>query len=225
MNHNLRMLVRLCAFVVWALVAGSAVFWGLKVSARGPVAPSHAVAVGEASVTRGDLSKLLGTGPAPVVASAEPLAAEPDVAGRFKLVGVMAPKKDAGGEKRTGLALISVDGKTPKAYGVGAVVDGDMVLQRVSMRSAAIGPNEGAAVILEVPPLVPAATGSLPPVPAFGAAAAPPRPARPGRGAEPVPLTPQVAPQVVPPPTMAAPASMPSLPPMPQQRDLGAPTR
>ena len=192
MNHNRRMLVRLCAFVVWGLVAASAVFWGLRVSARGQATPAHAVAVGEASVTRGDLSRLLGTGPAP--AAAAPVAtADPDAASRYRLIGVMAPKRDAGGAKRSGLALIAVDGKPAKAYAVGAVVDGDMVLQRVSLRSAAIGPAQAGAVILEVPPLTAAATGTIAPaVQGFGAAAPPGR------------LFVRPVPQVMPPPPGAS---------------------
>lgn len=218
------MLVRLCAFVVWGLVAASAVFWGLRVSARGPSAPTHAVAVGEASVTRGDLSRLLGSGPATPAAAGPVALAEPDEAGRFKLVGVMAPKKDTGGTNRYGVALIAVDGKPAKAYAVGATVDGELVLQRVSMRSAAIGPAQGAAVILEVPPLVPAATGTLPAAGSFVPGAAPvpaavpmaPPAALPARPI--VRPVPQGVPQVMPPPG----ASMPGTPLM-QRRDGGAP--
>jgi len=207
-------LLRLCAFVVWGLVAASVVFWGLRVSARGPAAPAHAVAVGEASVTRGDLSRLLGTGPAAAPPAVATGLAEPDAAARFKLVGVMAPKKDAGGAKRSGLALIAVDGKPAKAYAVGSPVDGEMVLQRVSLRSAAIGPADGAAFILEVPPLAPAATGTLAPAsPNFV-----PQPTAPMLP----PLRPTVrpVPQLMPPPG----ASMPGTPVMPL-REGAAPTQ
>ena len=40
------MLARLTAFVVWALVAATAVFWGLRLLVRPQAAPAYAVAVG-----------------------------------------------------------------------------------------------------------------------------------------------------------------------------------
>src|SRR5438067_6819816 len=137
---------RLSAFVIWALVAACAVFWGLRLVVRAPGAPAHTVAVGDAAPVRADLTRLFG---APVAAAA-PSVQAPAASSRFQLAGVMAPRV-AGGQ---GVALIGVDGKTPRAYRVGSVVDGDLVLQSVSLRSAAIGPASGApAVVLEVPPL------------------------------------------------------------------------
>ncbi len=60
-----------------------------------------------------------------------------------------------------GVALISVDGKAPRAYAVGARVDSNLVLQSVSLRSAAIGPADGTALVkIEVP--------ALPPLPVAG---------------------------------------------------------
>ncbi len=164
----LRMLARLTAFVVWALVAATVVFWGLRLMVRAPGAPAHAVAVGDAGALRGDLTRLLGATPS--TPSATPAA--PELASRFKLLGVMASRQ---GE--SGYALIAVDAKPARAYAVGAPLDGNLVLQSVSLRSAAIGPAQGgAALTLEVPPLASAATGTLPPMPdglKFGAAAGP----------------------------------------------------
>lgn len=191
------MLARLTAFVVWALVATSAVFWGLRLLARPQPAPAYAVAVGDAGALRGDLSRLLGaTATAP---SATPAA--PELASRFKLLGVMASRQgDAG------YALIAVDAKPARAYAVGTPLDGNLVLQSVSLRSAAIGPAQGgAALTLEVPPLPTAATGTLPPAAEglkFGAAAAMPPPTAPaalpgaapgGAGPLPTALPPQAA--------------------------------
>ena len=150
------MLSRLSAFVVWALVAATVVFWGLRLSVRAPGAPPYAVAVGEGTALRGDLSRLLGTAPVAVVAAA------PEAASRFRLLGVVAPK-DAGAGGTSGVALIAVDGKLPKAFRVGSNVDGDLVLQSVSLRSASIATSHNApAVTLDLPPPVPAATGTLP---------------------------------------------------------------
>ena len=155
---------RLSAFVIWALVAASAVFWGLRLGARSPQAPSYTVSVGDTASVGGDLTRLLGAAP---VAAAAPTVAAPELASRFRLTGVMAGKPPG----HQGVALIAVDGKLPRAFHVGASVDGEMVLQSVSLRAAAIGPAQGTpALVLELPPLAAATTGTLPP------AIAPPAP-------------------------------------------------
>lgn len=154
------MLARLSAFVLWALVAATAVFWGLRLLVRAPVAPAYAVAVGDAAAAQGDLARLLGS--APVQAS--PALATPQASSRFRLLGIVAPKyagASAAGEH--GVALIAVDGKMPKAYAVGAPVDGDLLLQSVSLRTVLIAPAKGSPTItLELPLPAAAATGTLP---------------------------------------------------------------
>lgn len=157
------MLARLSAFVIWALVAATAVFWGLRLFVRAPAAPSYVVAVGDAGAVRGDLTRLLGTAPvAPVVA-----AAAPEAASRFRLLGIVAPKSAPTADSASvssGVALIAVDGKMPKAFSVGSRVDGDLVLHSVSLRTASIAGGQGAPTItLELPRAAPAATGSLRP--------------------------------------------------------------
>jgi general secretion pathway protein C len=66
---------------------------------------------------------------------------------RFTLLGVVA-ESDGGGA-----ALISVDGKPPKPYRVGAALDEGLVLQSVQARRAAIGASMQSppAVTLELP--------------------------------------------------------------------------
>lgn len=148
------MQARLSAFFIWSLVAASFTFWGLRLLVRGPTAPAYAVSAGEAVVASGDLSRLLGV--PPVTESAA--ATSPQISSRFRLAGVMAPRAPA----TQGIALIAVDGNLPRAFHVGANVDEGLVLQSVSLRTAAIGPVQGsAAVVLELPPLPPPATGSL----------------------------------------------------------------
>ncbi len=148
---------RLSAFVIWALVAASAMFWGLRLAARSPQAPAHTVSVGDATSVSTDLTRLLGAPPVVPVLGV----VAPEMASRFRLTGVMAGKPPG----TQGVALIAVDGKLPRAFHVGAPVDGDIVLQSVSLRTAALGPARGTpAVVLELPPLAPAATGTLPPV-------------------------------------------------------------
>jgi general secretion pathway protein C len=187
MNHNQSMVTRLAAFIVWALVAGCVVYWSLKLLVRAPSAPAHSVAAVGAPAVSGDLTRLLGA--APVAATPE-IALAPQ-ASRFRLHGVMAPKgKPAAGPSRQGVALISVDGKPPRAYALGARIDSSLVLQSVSLRTASIGPADGGSTVnLEVPPM---------PLPATGKLAA---------GGGPVPLVP-VAPQDLASPRQALPVAV-----------------
>jgi general secretion pathway protein C len=146
---------RLVAFLVWGLVAASAVFWLLRLVARSPSAPAHTLAVAATTVPRGDLARVLG---APAVAKfdkAVPIS--PALASRFKLLGVAAPREHG---DREGLALIAVDGTPARGYRVGAPVDGEIVLLSVHPRGAALG-ERGATpqVQLELPPLPLPSTG------------------------------------------------------------------
>ncbi|HKX41262.1 MAG TPA: hypothetical protein VJO99_08900 [Burkholderiaceae bacterium] len=237
------MVARLSAFVIWALVAATAVFWGLRLFASAPAAPSYTVAVGDAAAVRADLSRVLGS--APVAAASATIS--PEASSRFKLLGIMAPKGQPGApavpqRQGNGVALIAVDGKPPKAYVVGARVDDELVLQSVSLRTAAIGPAQGAASIkLELPPPTAAATGTLPSPGAVGAmtnSPAPvnqppvltplvppqPLPSRPGVAVQPPPA---VAPQPAPPPMPQVDANNPQVPMVvpPPARDPNAPTK
>ncbi|HSQ71623.1 MAG TPA: type II secretion system protein N, partial [Rubrivivax sp.] len=180
----------------WAGVAASAVAWGLKVFVQPLAVPPQALVAETGRAARGDLTRLLGAdAPAPVAA----VAPEPAADARFKLVGVVSPRSPQAA--REGLALIAVDGKPPRAYRVGAVVDGAHVLQAVNPRGATLGPADGAALVaLKLPPPAPAATGVLP---GGSRSAIAPRPA---------PRTmPQVTPQLAPPQT--SPLRQPTQPP------------
>jgi len=221
------MVARISAFVIWALVAATAVFWGLRLLVRAPTAPSYAVAVGDASAVRADLSRVLGSAP---VAAATSVAA-PEVSSRFKLLGIMAPKgaQAALAPAGSGVALIAVDGKPPRAYVVGSPLDGDLVLQSVSLRTASIGPAQGAASVkLELPALPAAATGTLSPVTSGGAPSQPP-PSVP----QPTPTRPGLAPaamppaQALPPPAQQPSDAQPGLLAVapPPQRDQPLPTK
>lgn len=149
---------RLFAFVVWAAVAASVMFWGLRLLVNSQPMPAHTVSVGDAGMVAGDVTRLLGTTPKETVAAAT-TAPVSELSTRLKLTGVMAVKSAAG----QGLALISVDGKPARAFSVGSRIDGDANLQAVSLRSASIGIGAGKApVVLEMPPLAAANTGTLP---------------------------------------------------------------
>lgn len=150
------MKARLVAFVIWAAVAASAMFWILRLGASSPTAPAHTVAAGAAAGPRGDLTRLFGAAPA---ASATNVVVQSPLASRFKLLGVAAPRQ--GGDV-TGLALIAVDGKPARSYAVGAAVEGDLLLQSVHARGARLGARGAPAqVTLDLPALPPPATGSL----------------------------------------------------------------
>ena len=204
------MLARLSAFVIWALVAATAVFWGLRLTARAPAAPAYAVPVGDSTAVRGDLSRLLGSAPVATSAAA-PIA---DANSRFRLLGIMAPKASPGVVATYGVALIAIDGKMPKAFTVGARVDGDLLLQSVSLRTVSIGAGQGApAITLELPPLAAAATGKLPAGGAGGVYVPPPAQITPPIVGQPVPQMQQQ------PPVIAAPArpDQPGVPLTPAQ--------
>jgi general secretion pathway protein C len=149
------MLAKTSAFLIWAAVAGAAVFWGLHLSGSAPEAPAHAQPAPVATVVRSDLGRLLGPDPAsPSAESQAPLAVAQQ--SRFQLLGVIA----AGSGGSAGWATLAVDGKPPRTFRVGSAVDGSSVLQKVSARGVEIGPRGGAPVVtLQLSPLAPAATG------------------------------------------------------------------
>lgn len=181
------MAARWFAFVIWAAVAATAAGWGLRLFVPALSAPAHTTMVDMTASARGDLTRLFGVEAPPPAADAPPPADT-----RFKLVGVAAPRSSA--NTGQGYALIAVDGKPARAFRIGAAVDGDTVLQEVRARGATLGPRGGPATVsLEIPPLAPAATGTMP--------------AATGPGAPP-------AQQALPPPTVPnlPPAQMPAPP-------------
>lgn len=148
-------MARLTAFLVWALAAASAVFWGLRVFSQPLAVPAHAQPVAASVGSPAAVARLLA-GPAEGAARAAP----PAESARFRLLGVMAPPEGRSG----GVALISVDGKPPRAVRPGATVAEGLVLQQLGPRSARFGPAGGeAAFTLELPPLPAPQTGRLPP--------------------------------------------------------------
>ncbi|HXD41669.1 MAG TPA: type II secretion system protein N [Ramlibacter sp.] len=142
-NSQNRLLVAGTTFILWALVAASAVYWGMKLAARpgGPaIAPSATRTPAQADPVA--VARLLGASPA---AAAAPVA---NSASRFALVGVVASSS------HRGAALIAVDGKPAKPYRVGAAVDPGLVLQAVEGRRAILAASaDGPPLItLDLPP-------------------------------------------------------------------------
>ncbi len=208
---------------VWALVAAAAVAWSLRVFVQPQPVPAGAQLADATPVLQADLTRLLGADPAPA-ATAEPDAAAPPPPSRFALLGVVAPRHAAGQGRSTreGVALIAIDDQPPRAYRVGARVDGDTVLQAVSARGAELGPRGGPVqVALQLPPLPPPATGTLPAAAPAGASPPPVPPVqRPGVSRTPLNL-PQNLPYQLPQPgqSPAAPAQG-----QPSDDDGAAPT-
>lgn len=196
--------------MVWALAAAGALLWGLKLFVKAPAAPPHTQLADAGGLARGDLTRLLGAEAAP---EAPPQAVEPGPDARFQLIGVVSPRSPQAA--REGVALIAVDGKPPRAYRVGAVIDGQNVLQSVNARGATLGPRDGAALVaLNLPPPAPPATGV--PTSATPGMPVPAMPGMPGaRFGQPV--QPQIQPQM--PQQMQAPTQQQLSPaPMPNRR-------
>ena len=156
MNHNPRMSSRWTGFFIWALVAASTAFWGVKIfAATRPVPPGAQVP--QAVAANGPMERLFG---AVVVQTAAVPAAHPE-SERFQLVGVIAPP---GGTAQGGFAIITLDGQPARTWRVGATVDGNTSLLAVSKRGAEFGPQGGpSAFSLQLPEPAAAETGTLAP--------------------------------------------------------------
>jgi general secretion pathway protein C len=171
LDDNPRMMLRwpsrFAAFALWSLAALSATAWVLKVvgMSEAPVTAS-AIEAQAPAIDGQDLARALGPDtpadtPA-LVAAAQLQQQAPDPAARLRLLGVVA------GRRAGGVALISVDGQSPRPYRVGSEIDASYRLTRVAARSATLAPmkSDAKTITLELPP-VGAAAGQLP-----GAAAA-----------------------------------------------------
>lgn len=133
------MQTRLLTFGVWALVAASALFWGLRLFVTPTALPTQARLPAQRVALASDLQRVLGASP---VAKADEPAAAPG-ADRFHLLGVVWPR--GAGVSPQGLALIAVGDQPAKPWRTGATVDGETVLLSVSQRAVQLGPRGGPA--------------------------------------------------------------------------------
>jgi len=137
---------RLGAFSVALLLGGSLTYWTLHwpQQAMGGSAASAAASAELPPADAATIASLLGAGAAP--AAAAPIV----VVSRMNLLGVLAR---AGG---SGSAVIAIDGKPPKTFAVGSVVDEGLVLHSVGVRKAMLAPSASAPVTqtLEMPAAV-----------------------------------------------------------------------
>jgi general secretion pathway protein C len=147
---------RWTGFFIWALVAASTAFWGIKIFAATRPVPPGAQAP-QAVAANGPMERLFGAVIVPTVAAAP---AHPE-SERFQLVGVIAPPN---GVAPGGFAIVAVDGQPARTWRVGATLDGNTSLLAVSKRGAEFGPSGGpAAFSLQLPEPAAAETGTLTP--------------------------------------------------------------
>jgi general secretion pathway protein C len=203
-HDNRHMVSRFVAFVIWAAVAASIVFWALRLWAQPIAVPAHAVVVATAGGFKGDLGRVLG--PDAPIAMASMAAAPVQADSRFRLIGVVAPRPSSA--QAEGLALIATDGKPAKAYRVGREVEGELVLLGVHARGASLGPRgQPPQIDLQLPALPPPTTGTMP-----GSAGVMPVP-RPA-----LPLPPRPPAVQTPPEAVAPPDVVPEAQPEPGER-------
>lgn len=151
------MVSRILALFVWAFVAASVAYWGLRWFAKPVAVPPGTSSVAMTSTPRGDFTKLL-TGPAVVSNEPDPTA-QSSLAARLQLLGIMAPRQQGAG----GVALIVVDGKPSQAFRSGQAIDGELAVQSIGPQGVQIGHKGDAALLTLTLPLLPAAaTGTLP---------------------------------------------------------------
>ncbi len=147
---------RWTGFFIWALVAASTAFWGIKIFAAPRPVPPGAQAP-QAGAANGPMERLFGA----VVVPTTPVAPSHPESERFTLVGVIAPP---GGQAEGGFAIVQTDGQPARTWRVGATLDGNTSLLAVSKRGAEFGPQGGpTAFSLQLPEPAAAETGSLAP--------------------------------------------------------------
>jgi general secretion pathway protein C len=131
--------LRLVTALIWALAAGTAVYWGLRISNPTAVAVADAapaVLAGDAAARQASIARFLGAQSAALAGPG------PGPADRFALIGVVA---SVGGE---GAALVSVDGKPARPFAVGMQMAPGYVLQSLGPREARLSTDLQAPVNL-----------------------------------------------------------------------------
>jgi general secretion pathway protein C len=149
---------RWTGFFIWALVAASAAFWGVKIFAASRPVPEGAQAPMVAVAAAGPMERLFGA----IVVPTTPVAAAHPESERFQLVGVIAPPNGSG--MQDGLAIVTIDGQPARAWRIGTTLDGNTTLLAVARRTADFGPHGGpSAFTLQLPEPAAAETGTLTP--------------------------------------------------------------
>jgi general secretion pathway protein C len=139
-NSSNRWAVAGSTFMLWGLVAASAVYWGTKLSNGAGTAPLAPAARTAPAADPAAVARLLGAAPAAAAAPAS-------LSSRFNLLGIVSNPGHGGA------ALIAIDGKPAKPYRVGTAIEEGLVLQSVDPRRATLGATMDGppAVTLELP--------------------------------------------------------------------------
>jgi len=143
---------------MWGLLACSGGYWLLRLGPSAMPTPAGALSAGDRGVVQADLSRLFGA------SASEPAEtpAQPAAESRFKLLGVVAPKRAGTRNAGEGVALLTVDGGPPRTVRVGAMLDGEYSLLAVEARSVTLGRAGVPAFSLQLAPPTEAAAGTLP---------------------------------------------------------------
>ncbi len=137
--------VRLSTLILATMATASAAHWFLKWSEAPPVPPVQTVLPAAKIIDSARIALLLGA--AAFTANRDTAAPVSNAMGKYKLLGVIA-------QGSQGSALIGIDGEPAKPYRVGDKLPGDLVLQSVKARSAALATSleTPVSVTLQLPP-------------------------------------------------------------------------
>ena len=148
--------MRTLLLVTWLAVGATAVAWGLHGWRSAPVAGPEVPVAAQTAAPPADW-RLLWARTAGSAETAVPVQAED--AARFQLIGVAGAAK-AG--SRAGVALLSIEGRPPRAHRVGDAVDERRIVLDITGNTVKLGvPGGPPSVTLQAPPLPPA-RGSAP---------------------------------------------------------------
>jgi general secretion pathway protein C len=138
------------AFLTWAAVAASGVFWGLRLLAVPAAVPASVAAAAPTALPTADLQRLLGAaapGAGPADGDEPPTPLNGNAPRGLVLAGVIAapatPTQASARTPRGGIALISVAGQPARPFRVGDRLQGNWVLLEVQARAAVVGPAGG----------------------------------------------------------------------------------
>lgn len=137
---------RIVTFGVWSLVAASAAYWSLRLGASAPAPAAMLALPGNAAPDTAAIARMLGAGAAGVAAApvvpAGPVATP--LAARFTLHGIAA----GADPRRSGVAVIGVDGKPPRPYGAGARLEDGVMVQSIQPRSVTLASSRDGPALL-----------------------------------------------------------------------------
>ena len=128
------------AVLLWMAAGLSAGYWVLLAAGRSPLTPLSLAAPSALEVDTASVARVLGARPEAAQAPVVPVA----TATQYSLSGVVATNAPGGA------ALIAVNGQLPRPYRVGASLEGGLVLQAVTRRTARLGASGDGPTTVEL---------------------------------------------------------------------------